>query len=704
MKLFNEGGLRDEGGIVEPESGNEVPSGSLQKEVADDIPIMISEGEFVFPADVVRYIGLNTLMKMRQDAKQGLKVMEKMGQMGNPEEAELPDDMPFGMADLIVVGSDDDDKDEKAEGGMIEMQTGGLLDDPRFSDPAKPSTPTLTDEDKKEMEDALLGTAYGDITMKRYVNAEGDVKYIPFIGDVPQMPIPEGYELDNSAPKTPSLVGQGSDSGDSDGGGGGQAQADMFNMMQMQREPQPKRKPIEEWTEEELLAHYESFSNPVNRFLVPIVGALFGGLPALFIAGAQQYNLTNGPTSLKRTEELLSQKFSNLNKEQRERLIAARKIVKEKGVTGFGLIKTIVQKVTGKKDSPEENALDKAIASGKSQNVSRVLGAIAKVKVPFKKPEGFQEMGMGEVTMEDIFGKDSDYYTPEEIKESPFPNAKVADLYGMPPADDKEADTSMTDNYMAEAFGAATPETVEEEKAQTAQTVDIADPRKLEVPTLTGEKIDSLKDDDPIATRMGTAPTDDLNIDIPDTVGRARRVSRSPFTTDKTLDERRMGRGRRTTTTTGQEDLLDLQSQVKAQQEKMQKESENLRKRLEDVRKKTSMGTKYGKQRVSDDEDRDDGGSSSSPSYISEPYQPNVKSTYTTTYKPPAPTGRSPGAMGGRPDGYQAPSNIPDFAAFYVGGVPTKPMKPQRLKKGGLAKPKVKPRRMKKGGLASKKK
>ena len=52
MELFNEGGLRDEGGTVDPESGNEVPSGSLQKEVADDIPVMISEGEFVFPADV----------------------------------------------------------------------------------------------------------------------------------------------------------------------------------------------------------------------------------------------------------------------------------------------------------------------------------------------------------------------------------------------------------------------------------------------------------------------------------------------------------------------------------------------------------------------------------------------------------------------------------------------------------------------------
>jgi hypothetical protein len=56
--------------------------------------------------------------------------------------------------------------------------------------------------------------------------------------------------------------------------------------------------------------------------------------------------------------------------------------------------------------------------------------------------------------------------------------------------------------------------------------------------------------------------------------------------------------------------------------------------------------------------------------------------------------------------GYSAPPTY-DYGGigpFYVGGVPTKPMKPQRLKKGGLAKLKVKPKRMKKGGLASRKK
>ena len=47
MELFEDGGLKDEGGMTEPESGNAVPSGSSRKEVADDIPAMLSDGEFV---------------------------------------------------------------------------------------------------------------------------------------------------------------------------------------------------------------------------------------------------------------------------------------------------------------------------------------------------------------------------------------------------------------------------------------------------------------------------------------------------------------------------------------------------------------------------------------------------------------------------------------------------------------------------------
>ena len=99
---FEEGGLMEEGGMVDEESGNEVPPGSLREEVRDDIPAQLSEGEFVFPADVVRYIGLENLMRMRQEAKQGLAQMEAMGQMGNSEEAVVEDNLPFDMYDLDV--------------------------------------------------------------------------------------------------------------------------------------------------------------------------------------------------------------------------------------------------------------------------------------------------------------------------------------------------------------------------------------------------------------------------------------------------------------------------------------------------------------------------------------------------------------------------------------------------------------------------
>jgi len=125
MELFNEGGLKDEGGSVDPVSGNDVPVGSTKKEVRDDIPAMLSEGEFVFPADVTRFIGLEKLMQQRQDAKMGLKTMEAMGQMGNSEEATMPDDMPFGPADLVILGRpEEDEPKEMYGGGMVYANQG----------------------------------------------------------------------------------------------------------------------------------------------------------------------------------------------------------------------------------------------------------------------------------------------------------------------------------------------------------------------------------------------------------------------------------------------------------------------------------------------------------------------------------------------------------------------------------------------------
>ena len=126
MEMFDDGGLMDEGGTVDPVSGNDVPPGSNQEEVRDDIPAQLSEGEFVFPADVVRFIGLEKLMMIRQRAKAGLQRMEDMGQMGNSEEAVMPDDLPFSIEDLDM----EDDELEMAQGGVVRMANGGTYNVP----------------------------------------------------------------------------------------------------------------------------------------------------------------------------------------------------------------------------------------------------------------------------------------------------------------------------------------------------------------------------------------------------------------------------------------------------------------------------------------------------------------------------------------------------------------------------------------------
>ena len=133
MELFEKGGLKEEGGTVDEESGNDVPIGSTKEEVRDDIPAQLSEGEFVFPADVVRFIGLEKLMQMRQEAKQGLKKMEAMGQMGNADEATLPDDMPFDMDDLEMEDEEDSNVNFN-QGGVVSMAEGG-------------TTPTIENKD-----------------------------------------------------------------------------------------------------------------------------------------------------------------------------------------------------------------------------------------------------------------------------------------------------------------------------------------------------------------------------------------------------------------------------------------------------------------------------------------------------------------------------------------------------------------------------
>ena len=76
---------------VDPVSGNDVPPGSLPEEVRDDIDAKLSEGEYVVPADVVRFFGVKFFEDLRMEAKMGLQQMDADGRIGgDPVPAEEP--------------------------------------------------------------------------------------------------------------------------------------------------------------------------------------------------------------------------------------------------------------------------------------------------------------------------------------------------------------------------------------------------------------------------------------------------------------------------------------------------------------------------------------------------------------------------------------------------------------------------------------
>ena len=110
MAFMREGGLRDDGMNVDPVSGNEVPPGSMAKEVRDDIPARLSEGEYVVPADVVQYYGVKFFEDLRADAKIGLQEMERNGRIGGE-----PVDDDLSEAEMMEIQT-------MMQGGMVQPQ------------------------------------------------------------------------------------------------------------------------------------------------------------------------------------------------------------------------------------------------------------------------------------------------------------------------------------------------------------------------------------------------------------------------------------------------------------------------------------------------------------------------------------------------------------------------------------------------------
>lgn len=157
---------------VDPVSGNEVPTGSLPEEVRDDIPARLSEGEYVVPADVVRYYGVKFFEDLRSQAKMGFDTMEANGRIGGePIGMEIvePEDMQFDISELEVV-----------DDGVMGFDEGGFVDDGGALGLGSEGI-------------GLSAGPTAGIETRAYTNDAGDIIYIMFIGNTPMMAIPDGY-------------------------------------------------------------------------------------------------------------------------------------------------------------------------------------------------------------------------------------------------------------------------------------------------------------------------------------------------------------------------------------------------------------------------------------------------------------------------------------------------------------------------------
>jgi len=176
MELF------EKGGEVDPVSGNDVPLGSTAKEVRDDQPAMLSEGEMVVPADVVRYFGVEFFMKLRDEAKMGFKKMEAMGQFGTDEGQTLPDDTlfnaggpPFTIEDIEVVEPDYvEEEEETLEANVGAFVQGGQGTDP-FNQTFGSATNTTLANANKDSKGFLQSLGTQAFDLNEVINAIGSV-------------------------------------------------------------------------------------------------------------------------------------------------------------------------------------------------------------------------------------------------------------------------------------------------------------------------------------------------------------------------------------------------------------------------------------------------------------------------------------------------------------------------------------------------
>lgn len=185
---------------VDPVSGNEVPPGSLPEEVRDDIPAMLSEGEYVVPADVLRYYGVKFFEDLRTMAKVGLADMEANGRIGG-EPIEEQAELPFTDDELLTEEDEMEPEDEQmsaAFGGLVGFAPGGLNLPEGTQVPTSGSSGFSQDPNDPTqvlIGSAITNTGYELVTFYGPGGLDDKVN-IPFFNGMAIAPIPPNYTKD----------------------------------------------------------------------------------------------------------------------------------------------------------------------------------------------------------------------------------------------------------------------------------------------------------------------------------------------------------------------------------------------------------------------------------------------------------------------------------------------------------------------------
>jgi hypothetical protein len=316
-QLAQEGGMTDDGMDREPVTGNEIPPGSLASEVRDDVPAQLSSGEYIVPADVLRFFGVRFFEDLRSQAKQGLMQMESEGRIGGtpvdaqgaplegPEEELTPEEEQM-LQEALGAATGASAGTGMAMGGMVPQQQqmqmqqmqpaptpyqdqatlykspmgmaeGGMTPDPTqmaFAPNPAFAAPTF---DRTEF---TSDTGVAPSEIRKYINPKTkEVRDFTFLSGMSLSPIPEGFvpwtqELQDqaNAPQTPKAEPEKRDRKSRSQRDDEQRAIDLSMGRTGEEGQQGTSRNLDEWAKE----NYEAFTSNPYQFGVDSLNSIEG--------------------------------------------------------------------------------------------------------------------------------------------------------------------------------------------------------------------------------------------------------------------------------------------------------------------------------------------------------------------------------------------------------------------------------------------